>query len=149
MHSYSGKSSRPLAARKAMSQTTRRAFLKGLGCGVLSSTPILGTLAHLGSVTSAAAQAMPPGGDYRALVCILLAGGNDSYNMIVPHDVDEYADYLAARSDLALDRNTLLTVSPPSAGRDFGFHPSMPEAKALLKQVDWRSFKTSGRWSSP
>jgi len=113
-------------------KTTRRNFMKGLGCSALSATPLLGTLAHLGSVTGAAAQSMPPGNDYRALVCILLAGGNDSYNMIVPDEDSEYADYLAARSDLAIDRNSLLTVSPPSAGRDFGFHPSMPEAKALF-----------------
>jgi len=116
----------------ANSKTTRRNFMKGLGCGALSATPLLGTLAHLGSVTSAAAQSMPPGNDYRALVCILLAGGNDSFNMIVPHDVAEYGDYLAARSDLALDRDALLTVSPPSVGRDFGFHPSMPEARTLF-----------------
>jgi uncharacterized protein (DUF1501 family) len=74
-------------------------------------------------VTTAAAQSIPPGNDYRALVCILLAGGNDSYNMIVPHEVDEYADY---------DRDDLLVVSPPGIGRDFGFHPNMPEAKAIF-----------------
>jgi uncharacterized protein (DUF1501 family) len=112
---------------------TRRDFLKTLGCGVLSATPMLGTLAHLGSVGSAAAQSLPPNGDYRALVCILLAGGNDSFNMIVPHDVDEYADYLAARSDLAIPREDLLTISPPSVGRDFGFHPSMSEARSLFQ----------------
>jgi uncharacterized protein (DUF1501 family) len=115
------------------SRTTRRKFLKGLGCGALSATPLLGTLAHLGSVTSAAGQSMPAGDDYRALVCILLAGGNDSYNMVVPHQTDEYDDYLLARSDLAIDRDALLTVSPPSVGRDFGFHPSMPEAKGLFE----------------
>jgi uncharacterized protein (DUF1501 family) len=125
---------KPSNARMAeLSQTTtRRNFLKGLGCGALSATPLLGTLAHLGSVTTAAAQSMPPGNDYRALVCILLAGGNDSYNMIVPHELGEYADYLSARSDLALDRDELLVVSPPGVGRDFGFHPSMSEAKAIF-----------------
>ena len=113
---------------------TRREVLKAVGCGALSAAPLLGTLVQLGSVTSAAAQGLPPGGDdYRALVCILLAGGNDSYNMVVPHDVDEHADYRASRSDLAIAREDLLVVSPPSLGRDFGFHPSMAEAKTLFE----------------
>ncbi len=114
-------------------KTTRRTFVKGLGCSALSATPLLGTLAHLGGATSAAAQAMPPSGDYRALVCILLAGGNDSFNMIVPHDVDEYADYVAARSDLALPRNELRVVSPASLDRDFGFHPDMEGVQGLFE----------------
>ncbi len=113
--------------------TTRRRFLAGLGCGALSATPLLGTLAHLTGATRASAQSLPPGDDYRALVCILLAGGNDSFNMIVPHDPDEYDDYLASRSDLALPRDELLVVSPASLDRDFGFHPSMPELQGLFE----------------
>lgn len=112
---------------------TRRRLLQGMGCGAMSATPFLSTLAHLGSATSAAGQSLPPGDDYRALVCILLAGGNDSFNMIVPHEPDEYDDYAAARSDLALDRDALLTVSPPSLGRDFGFHPGMAGARDLFE----------------
>ena len=113
--------------------TTRRQFLKRLGCGALSTTPLLGSLVHLGTATSAAAQSLPGGDDYRALVCILLAGGNDSFNMIVPHEASEYADYVASRSDLALDRDTLLRVSPASLDRDFGFHPSMTGVRDLFE----------------
>ena len=120
----------------SLARPNRRAFLKGLGqglgCAALSAAPLLGTMAQLGGARSAAAQALPPGNDYRALVCILLAGGNDSFNMIVPRDPDEYNDYAGARSDLALDRDALLPVSPRSLDRDFGFHPSMPEAQALF-----------------
>ena len=65
-------------------RSTRRDFLKGLGCSALSATPLLGSLAHLAGAGGAAAQSLPPGNDYRAVVCILLADGNDSYNMIVP-----------------------------------------------------------------
>lgn len=122
---------KPIHSR-ALLATNRRNFLKGLGCGALSATPFLGTLAHLGAATGAAAQSASDTPDYRALVCILLAGGNDSFNMIVPHDPDEYADYATARTDLALDRDTLLTVSPSSLDRDFGFHPSMTGARDLF-----------------
>lgn len=112
---------------------TRRRFVQGLGCSALSAAPVLGTLAHLGSATSAAAQSLPGGDDYRALVCILLAGGNDSFNMIVPCDEDEYADYTAARTDLALPHEDLLAVSPASLDRDFGFHPGMSGARDLFE----------------
>lgn len=118
--------------RNSIPGATRRDFMKGLGCAALSATPMLGTLAHLVGAGQAAAQALPPGDDYRALVCILLAGGNDSFNMVVPRDTDEYADYAGARSDLALDRDALLPVSPRSLDREFGFHPSMPEVKTLF-----------------
>src|SRR2546430_6096046 len=41
-------------------------------------------------------QALAQAGDYKALVCIFLFGGNDSGNMIIPYD--DYATY-AARSE--------------------------------------------------
>ncbi len=118
-------------------ETTRRAFLMGLGraglgCGALSATPLLGSLVSLATATGAAAQSLPGGDDYKALVCILLAGGNDSFNMIVPYEQSEYDDYRASRSDLALDRSSILRVSPASLDREFGFHPSMPGARDLF-----------------
>lgn len=121
-----------MARTDPTARISRRRFLEGLGCAALSATPLLGGLAHLGGATRAAAQSLPPGDDYRALICILLAGGNDSFNMVVPHDPDEHADYVASRSDLALDRDTLLRISPRSLDRDFGFHPSMPGARDLF-----------------
>ena len=38
-------------------------------------------------------QALAQAGDYKALVCIFLFGGNDSGNMIIPYD--DYATYAA------------------------------------------------------
>ncbi len=71
---------------------TRRQFLR-LGLG--------GTLGLLAGLRAAAAPAAP--GDYRALVCIFLAGGNDAFNTLVPIDTEGYADYQRARTTLALD----------------------------------------------
>jgi len=48
--------------------------------------------------------------DYRAVVCVLLAGGADSYNILVPRSEQAYAQYQARRSDLALSRNDLLPL---------------------------------------
>lgn len=111
---------------------TRRRFLTqlgraGIGCATL---PLL----QLGRATDVAAQGLPGSGDYRALVCILLAGGNDSFNMVVPVDPAEYGGYAAARTDLALAREALLPIRPRGLGRDYGLHPSMPEVQQLFDE---------------
>ncbi len=66
---------------------------------------------------------------YKALVCIYLAGGNDSFNMFVPSSVSEHADYADARQFLAVPRDQLLPTDS-----DYGFHPRMPNAQALYGQ---------------
>ena len=108
---------------------TRRAFLGG--CAAMGTTTLFSGLSQLALTSRAAAQTAP--GDYRALVCILLAGGNDSFNMIVPRDPAPYAEYAGVRADLALPREALLPIRPASAGgAEFGLHPSMPEARTLF-----------------
>ncbi len=108
---------------------TRRNFLGG--CAALGSTTLFSGLSQLALTGRAAAQSHP--GDYKALVCILLIGGNDSFNMVVPRNLVPYLEYAAVRSDLALPREALLPIRPASLeGRHFGLHPNMPEAKALF-----------------
>lgn len=83
------------------------------------------------------ARYMTAGGgeDYRALVCIMLGGGNDSYNMLVPTNNSDYSDYKTTRSNLALAQNSLLKLNPTSYNeKALGFHPSMPELKGLFDQ---------------
>jgi uncharacterized protein (DUF1501 family) len=64
-------------------------------------------------------------GDYKALVCIFLFGGNDSGNMIIPYD--DYATYAAVRHNtgLALPQSSLLPIKVPSLGSQLAFHPSL------------------------
>ncbi len=113
---------------------TRRKFLThSCSLGVASAT-LTTTFAQLGLVRHAAAQSLD---GYRALVCVLLAGGNDSYNMLVPDDADQYAEYAAIRSDLAIGRDTLLTLpGTTTAGRRYGLHPGMPELRDLYADGD-------------
>ncbi|MEM1146121.1 MAG: DUF1501 domain-containing protein [Pseudomonadota bacterium] len=108
----------------------RRQFLSHCcQLGVASST-LGSSLLQLGLARQAAAQ---PGQDYKALVCILLAGGNDSYNMLVPNDSETYSNYAAIRSDLALPRNSLLGLGNTDAsGRSFAVHPGMPGLRNLF-----------------
>ena len=91
-------------------------------------------LLGLGTAQRAAAQTAE---DYRALVCILLAGGNDSYNMIVPADSDQYSEYAAIRSDLALPQDQLLVLDGiTDAGRRYAIHPGMGEVRQLFAEGD-------------
>ena len=112
--------------------TTRRNFLThSCSLGVAAATAS-STAFSLGFARQAAAQAQTLT-DYRALVCILLAGGNDSFNMLVPNDADQYAEYLAIRSDLALDQATLLPLSAAAPnGRNYALHPGMPGVQTLF-----------------
>tara|TARA_R110002110_G_scaffold415561_2_gene650957 strand:- start:188730 stop:190070 length:1341 start_codon:yes stop_codon:yes gene_type:complete len=101
--------------------------------GVASAT-LSSSLLQLGLARNLAAQSAD---DYRALVCVLLAGGNDSYNMLVPLDMDHHARYAALRSDLALDRSSLLPLAGSADdGRRYGLHPGMSALQTLFAQGD-------------
>jgi len=79
-------------------------------------------------------------GDYKALVCLFLFGGNDSWNMVVPTSTAEYNAYARSRgggtsSSLAIDRAALLPVTRVGqlpGDPTFGFHPSMTGARDLF-----------------
>jgi uncharacterized protein (DUF1501 family) len=118
--------------------TSRRQFLRaasGLAAaaGGVADVPFALSLAGLGAMAAQGARAADGGGPYRALVCLYMAGGNDSHNWFVPTDNSGYADYAAARAELAWDRGRLLplTVSNQAAGRSFGM------ADALTPLHSW------------
>lgn len=108
----------------------RRKFLSH-GCSLgLASATLSSSVLQLGLARNLAAQSAT---DYRALVCILLAGGNDSWNMVVPTDADQYGEYQAIRSDLALPQAGLLDLPGSTAqGRHYGVHPGMTELQSLF-----------------
>ena len=76
---------------------SRRQFLGQASCAAIGSTAFLSTALNLGMINTAAARPHILGnsGDYKAMVCILLAGGADSFNMLVPQETDEFAEYQA------------------------------------------------------
>jgi uncharacterized protein (DUF1501 family) len=78
-------------------------------------------------------NAFAQGLDYRALVCVFLAGGNDGNNMVVPTSTTEYNLYSTARSasGLAIAQDSLLPITPPSIGTSFGLHPSLADLQTL------------------
>jgi uncharacterized protein (DUF1501 family) len=113
---------------------SRRAFLKrsaALGLAGVA-TPFVTSLGAIGEAAAATAT------DYKAMVCIFLYGGNDYANTLPPYDQASYDLYLAARSNIALTRDSLsATVLKPSTalagGRQYALAPTM---KSLLPLFD-------------
>lgn len=105
---------------------SRRAFLKrssALGLAGVA-TPFVTSLGAIGEAAAATAT------DYKALVCIFLYGGNDYANTLPPYDAASYAQYLAARANIAHTRDSLAaTVLNPSValpgGRQYAMAPTM------------------------
>lgn len=70
----------------------------------------------------------------KALVFIMLDGGNDSYNMLVPMTGVDQKVYQQTRSNLALSEADLLPLEgfTDGRGRQFGLHNSMPHVQKLF-----------------
>jgi uncharacterized protein (DUF1501 family) len=111
-----------------MDHITRRRFLRALSAGgavyALGRTP--------GTVWAQSA-AVNGFADYKALVCVFLSGGNDSWSVVVPRSPAEYAAYAQSRQNLAIAQDVLLPVNAINAGGvSYGFHPSMPGVRSLF-----------------
>src|SRR5262245_34448038 len=110
----------------------RRSFLGGALKGACSfgAAPFLRQLQLLGDC---ALDRLPQGSAYKALVCVYLGGGHDSFNMLVPRTGADYAAYAATRADLALPAAQILPITPVTAtGRDFGLHPAAGALQTLF-----------------
>ena len=122
----------------------RRQFLGTASCAAVGSASLFSTLMNLRMANTAAAQGLSAstlsadglagGNDYKALVCIFLAGGNDSFNMLVPRSNTEYNEYATIRADLALPQGDLIPINAlDTDGREYGIHPSMPEIAQMFE----------------
>ncbi len=121
-----------------MDRLTRRRFLRAASAGgaayALAHTPGVSFAQMMGGNTL-------PG--YRALVCVFLFGGNDSWNMIVPTTDAEYDVYARSRGGvqstggLAVDKAALLPLNlttPDPRNWTYGLHPSMTGLAGLFNQ---------------
>jgi len=114
---------------------SRRDFIGAVPCLALGTTTLFSSLINLKAMNSLMGTSAVVGGEYKALVCILLSGGNDSYNMIIPRSNNEYMEYAAARSNLAIPQNELLPITPNTTdGREYGLHPTMTGLQNLFQQ---------------
>jgi uncharacterized protein (DUF1501 family) len=89
-------------------------------------------------------------GDYKALVCVFMHGGNDGFNLIVPTDNDSYAEYAQSRQNLAVAQNSLLPINPLSTnGRTFGLHPSAAPLQSLFADGNMAIMGNVGHLKQP
>lgn len=107
---------------------TRRDFMRWT-CGGAAAAATFHTLGSAGVLRAASNGSA----DYRALVVLYLAGGNDSFNMVVPTNAGPYDDYAAARQNLAVPEADLLGISPATSdGNTYGLHPSLAPLEPLF-----------------
>lgn len=110
---------------------SRRRFLARSAQIALGSAAAWATLGRLQMAHAASRDS----DQYRALVCIYLFGGNDSFNMVVPRTAAAYANYQAARPNLSIAQASLLPITPQSggAGTQWGLHPAMTGLQSLFE----------------
>ena len=114
-----------------MNRITRRRFVQALGAGGL-------TYAFGRTSDTVWAQAAGTSGfsDYKALVCVFLFGGNDSWSMVVPRSSAEYAAYARSRQNLAIPQDQLIAVNALNGnGVSYGLHPSMTGIASLFESA--------------
>lgn len=119
---------------------SRRAFLRA--ASMMSVVGSAGAPFALNLLTMGAAAAQTAD-DYKAIVCLFLAGGNDQGNTVLATDPASWNDYLGVRAtseagSIALPpagaAGGVLPIVPNTAqpGREFALHPSLGPLKDLF-----------------
>lgn len=116
---------------KAMS--SRRKFLGEASCAMIGTSAVTSSVLNLSLLGRLAASDIDNTGDYRALVCVFLNGGNDSFNMIAPGSGDGYTEYADTRAFHKLppigEPDGLLPLNgvvSNTDNRQLGVHPQLP-----------------------
>jgi len=132
---------------------TRRQFLGESSCAAIGCVSALSSILSLKLANQAAASDLGPGDDCKTLVCVLLAGGCDSFNLLVRRD-SGYAAYAASRTDMALGSGGIagtggasslvnLNQASPNDGNEYGIHISCPELADMFNGTG--AFSNYGR----
>lgn len=103
---------------------SRRRFLRrtaAASMGGLFSGPVAAQFAAMADAQAGAVA------DYKAMVCVFLGGGDDSFNTFPPLDAASNAAYRTARSTIALSNGVvpLNAINAMPGGRRVGLHPQM------------------------
>lgn len=117
---------------------SRRKFI-GQSCAAIGYTSLFSSLLSLKAMGATAmnnSSLITASGNYKALICLMLGGGNDSYNMLIPRSANEYNEYTTTRSNLAIAQENILPINPiTNDGREFGLHPSILTFSSFLKAI--------------
>lgn len=122
---------------------TRRDFLKNITLLSVAAPAALTT--PLGMAASSSSK---------ALVCVLLDGGNDAANMVVPTSDSHYQNYFTVRPDLALAKEELLPIPTTGFCREgqtvsLGLHPKMTRLASVFANHEASVIVNSGILREP
>ncbi|HEY5801542.1 MAG TPA: DUF1501 domain-containing protein, partial [Burkholderiaceae bacterium] len=120
---------------------SRRQFLRT--ATALSAAGVAGAPFALNLATMASAAAQQAPGDYKAIVCIFLNGGNDQGNTVLATDTTSWNLYRTVRTTTDAASIALpavgatggvlpITPSTAQAGRTFALNPNMGPLKTLF-----------------
>jgi uncharacterized protein (DUF1501 family) len=108
--------------------SSRRSFLRA-GGALLACGGAHALFPQLNLIPSAIAQ---PQSGYKALVCLFLNGGNDSWNLLIPGAGAAYARYASARNGVYNQQTNTQGLALPSVeGQGFVAGATTPAALAL------------------
>jgi uncharacterized protein (DUF1501 family) len=104
----------------------RREFLRtGARLSLLgSAAPFAMNLAAIGAASAQSA------GEYRAVVCVFLYGGNDHFNTVIPYDAPGYETYRSARSTIARPRDVLVPLRTEAGQAPLALPPELASLAA-------------------
>jgi len=92
----------------------------------------------------------PPSKGYKAVVMVFLAGGADTFNLLVPQDCDVYQQYRTIRTDLLLEPRELIKFSTTGqACSNFGVHGSFGFLKSLYDKKQAAFIANVGNLAEP
>jgi uncharacterized protein (DUF1501 family) len=114
-----------------LNNISRRKFISNSGLALLGSGFLGSQLFNIKAIANSSAN--NDRDSYKAMVCLMLEGGADSFNMLIPRGNTEYNEYAASRSNLAIAQNELLAINPlNNDGKSYGLHPSMGQIQSLF-----------------
>lgn len=136
----------------SLSKVKRREFLRQ---GLAGATTL--TVAGLGGLLPGRSAHAQTAQDYKALVFLFLAGGNDSYNMLAPTSGTLRTRYDNGRGFIALpsaDLNPIALAQPAdifggTTHSDFGFHPSCPQIARMFNAGEMTLVCNAGNLVTP
>lgn len=125
--------------KKSPNVLTRRGFLHHAALAGFGGSAASYMVRDLRLIKSA--MAANDVSDYKALVCVFMAGGNDANNWIVPTDATTYGEYSTIRGNLTLPSTSLkplyssgTTPYTDTDGHTYGFHPSGTNLQTLFNE---------------
>ncbi|MDG1495544.1 MAG: DUF1501 domain-containing protein [Porticoccaceae bacterium] len=145
----------------ANTELSRRRFLKKSSQLSLATAAAVNSMGMLGLL--GASQSLADSTDHKALVFIMLTGGNDSYNMLVPTGDNQLRrNYENHRGVVALPEADLHSLqlaspaavytgndSPPTSSTEFAMHPACPAMAELFNSGELAVICNTGNLIEP